>query len=76
MAWDRAVPRDCGARSDDANKLLQLRADKLRDLQTSIRQLPDEKPSPAFRIERNRAVFLRGSNMPRHKEGERLQHLF
>ena len=73
MAWDRAVPRDCGARPDDANKLLQLRADKLRDLQTSAFF---ESSSPALRIERNRAVFLRGSNMPRHKEGERLQHLF
>src|SRR5437867_209093 len=34
MAWDRGAPRDCGARCDDASKLLQSLADTLRAVQT------------------------------------------
>ena len=42
MAWDQDA---LSARSDDASKRLQLLADKLRDLQTSVPRLRDEKPS-------------------------------
>jgi hypothetical protein len=54
MAWDQDAR---WARSDDASKLPQWRADKLRALQKSVRQLPDEKLSPALQNERKPLTF-------------------